>query len=151
MNTRRCFRIPPAILAACTRLAGVWDQGATRGVTVGLESARIDHPEIPRLVAKVDVSQPFKGSLVRPGFWVTLSGELNLDGAGTELGTDALHRLQFLTPSERRVALLVAEGCSNCEVARRLGKSPRTVEFQLNMIYKKLCITGRTELAHVLS
>ena len=151
VNTRRCFHIPPEIIAACTRLAGIWAQGAARGVTVGLESARVVHPEIPRLVAKVDVSQPFKGSLVRPGFWVTLSGEVNLDGSNTELGTEAMQRLQFLSPSERRVALLVAEGCPNNEVARRLGKSSRTVEFQLNMIYKKLCITGRTELARALS
>jgi DNA-binding CsgD family transcriptional regulator len=150
MNTRRCFQIPPEITAACTRLASVWDRGAARGVTVGLESARVEHAEIPRLMAKVDVSQPFKGTLVRPGFWVTLSGELNLDGASTELGTEAMHCLQFLTPSERRVALLVAEGCHNNDVARRLAKSPRTVEFQLNMIYKKLSITGRTELAHLL-
>jgi DNA-binding CsgD family transcriptional regulator len=151
MNTRRCFHIPAEIVAACARLASVWDRGSVQGVTVGLESARVEHPEIARLIAKVDVSQPFKGSLVRPGFWVTLSGEMNLDGANAELGTEAAHRLQFLTPSERRVALLVAEGCQNSDVARRLGKSPRTVEFQLNMIYKKLCITGRTELAHVLS
>jgi DNA-binding CsgD family transcriptional regulator len=151
MNTRRWFRIPPEIIAACTRLASIWDRGAAHGVTVGLESARVEHAEIPRLIATVNVSQPFKSSLVRPGFWVTLSGGFNLDGANTELGTEAVQRLQFLTPSERRVALLVAEGCPNNEVARRLDKSPRTVEFQLNMIYKKLCISGRTELAHVLS
>jgi DNA-binding CsgD family transcriptional regulator len=151
MNTRRGFRIPDEIIAACRRLADVWAEGAARGATVGLESARVEHPGISRLVAKVDVSQPFKGGLVRPGFWVTLCCEMNLDGANAELRTEALHRLQFLTPSERRVALLVAEGCSNNEVARRLGKSPRTVEFQLNMVYKKLCVAGRTELAHVLS
>lgn len=151
MNTRQCFQIPPEITATCKRLADVWDRSADRGVLVGLESARVEHAKIRRLIAKVDVSQPFKGSLVRPGFWVTLSGDVNLDGANTELSTAAIHRLQFLTPSERRVALLVAEGCSNIKVAHRLGKSPRTVEFQLNMIYKKLCVTGRTELAHVLS
>jgi DNA-binding CsgD family transcriptional regulator len=58
--------------------------------------------------------------------------------------------LHGLTPSERRVALLVAEGLRNHDVARQLGKSPRTVDFQLNAIYRKLGVTSRTELARLL-
>lgn len=150
MNTRRCFRLPEPIAAACTRLADLWDRAAHGGPVVGLESARVAHPEIGGLVAKVDVSQPYKGSLVRPGFWVTLSGERNLDGASPQLKAEAVHHLQFLTPSERRVALLVAEGLRNHDVARQLGKSPRTVDFQLNAIYRKLGVASRTELARLL-
>ncbi|MDP3069787.1 MAG: helix-turn-helix transcriptional regulator [Opitutaceae bacterium] len=150
MNTRRCFRVPEPIDDACARLADIWDRAASDGLAVGLESARVTHREIGGLVAKVDVSQPYKGSLVRPGFWVTLFGERNLDGADSELKAEAIHQLQFLTPSERRVALLVVEGLRNQDVARRLGKSPRTVDFQLNAIYRKLGVRGRTELARML-
>jgi len=151
MNTRRCFRVPAPIADACARLADIWDRAANAGLTVGLESSRVVHPERGGLVAKVDVSQPFKGSLVRPGFWVTLASERNLDGASPQLKAEAVHHLQFLTPSERRVALLVAEGLRNHDVAHQLGKSPRTVDFQLSAIYRKLGVTSRTELARLLS
>ncbi len=151
MNTRRCFRVPAPIADACARLADIWDRAANAGLTVGLESSRVVHPERGGLVAKVDVSQPFKGSLVRPGFWVTLASERNLDGASPQLKAEAVHHLQFLTPSERRVALLVAEGLRNHDVAHQLGKSPRTVDFQLSAIYRKLGVASRTELARLLS
>lgn len=150
MNTRRCFRVPAPIADACARLADIWDRAANGGLAVGLESARVVHPERGGLVAKVDVSQPFKGSLVRPGFWVTLASERNLDGASPQLKAEAVHHLQFLTPSERRVALLVAEGLRNHDVAHQLGKSPRTVDFQLSAIYRKLGVASRTELARLL-
>ena len=59
--------------------------------------------------------------------------------------------LQVLSPSERQVALLVARGGRNQDVAAQLGKSLRTVEFQLNAIYRKLGLSGRTELARLLA
>ena len=150
MNTRRCFRLPGPIAEACARLTDIWDSAVHGDAAVGLESARVEHREIGGLGAKVDVSQPFKGSLVRPGFWVTFASERNLDGASPQLKAGAVHHLQFLTPSERRVALLVAEGLRNHDVARQLGKSPRTVDFQLNAIYRKLGVASRTELARLL-
>ncbi|MCG8928046.1 AAA family ATPase [Lentzea sp. CC55] len=55
-----------------------------------------------------------------------------------------------LTPHERRVASLVAEGNSNEEVARKLSASRRAVEFHLTNIYRKLGIRRRTQLAAVL-
>jgi DNA-binding CsgD family transcriptional regulator len=51
-----------------------------------------------------------------------------------------------LTPSEHRVAELVATGLSNKEVAARLVVSQRTVEVHLTKIYTKLDLTGRTAL-----
>ena len=52
-----------------------------------------------------------------------------------------------LTPTEERVAELVAEGRSNKEVAEALFVSVRTVEANLTRIYAKLGIRSRTELA----
>jgi DNA-binding CsgD family transcriptional regulator len=52
-----------------------------------------------------------------------------------------------LTPTEERVAALVAEGRSNKEVAEALFVSVRTVEANLTRIYAKLGIHSRTELA----
>lgn len=56
-----------------------------------------------------------------------------------------------LSPSERRVALLVAEGLRNEEIARRLSRSRRTVESQLNAIFGKLGIVCRAQLVKALS
>jgi len=52
-----------------------------------------------------------------------------------------------LTATEQRVADLVAGGRSNAEVAHELFMSPKTVEWNLSKIYKKLHVRSRTELA----
>jgi len=56
-------------------------------------------------------------------------------------------RAEGLTPAERRVAALVAEGRTNREVAAALFLGERTVASHLNHIYAKLGIRSRTELA----
>jgi len=55
-----------------------------------------------------------------------------------------------LTPSERRIALLVAQGKKNREVAAALVVTERTVEAALTLIYRKLDVRSRTELARKL-
>jgi tetratricopeptide (TPR) repeat protein len=52
-----------------------------------------------------------------------------------------------LTPTEDRVAVLVASGSTNKEVADALFVSVHTVEANLKRIYRKLGIRSRTELA----
>ena len=52
-----------------------------------------------------------------------------------------------LTPSERRVAELVAEGRTNRETAAALFVSERTVEGHLSRVYSKLGVRSRAELA----
>jgi DNA-binding CsgD family transcriptional regulator/DNA polymerase III delta prime subunit len=56
-----------------------------------------------------------------------------------------------LTTTEQQVAELVATGKSNHEVAQALHVSPKTVEWNLSKIYKKLRVSSRTELAATLS
>jgi DNA-binding CsgD family transcriptional regulator len=55
-----------------------------------------------------------------------------------------------LTPTEARVAALVAAGSTNREVADALFVSVHTVEANLKRIYRKLGIRSRTELASAL-
>lgn len=58
---------------------------------------------------------------------------------------------QNLTPQELQVALAVAEGATNKEVAAALFLSPKTVEYHLGNVYRKLEVRSRTELARRLS
>jgi DNA-binding CsgD family transcriptional regulator len=52
-----------------------------------------------------------------------------------------------LTPTEDKVAALVASGSTNREVAEALFVSVHTVEAHLKRIYRKLGVRSRTELA----
>ncbi|HYZ13884.1 MAG TPA: AAA family ATPase [Actinomycetota bacterium] len=52
-----------------------------------------------------------------------------------------------LTPTEDKVAALVASGSTNREVAEALFLSVHTVEANLKRIYRKLGVRSRTELA----
>ena len=56
-------------------------------------------------------------------------------------------REEGLTPAERRVAALVAEGGTNREVAAALFVTERTVASHLSHVYAKLGVRSRTELA----
>ena len=51
-----------------------------------------------------------------------------------------------LTPQELQIALHAAEGESNREIGAALFLSPRTVEFHLTRVYRKLNIHSRAEL-----
>lgn len=51
------------------------------------------------------------------------------------------------SPRERQLVSLVAEGCSNKEIAACLNLQLQTVKNHLSRIYRKLGITRRVELA----
>jgi DNA-binding CsgD family transcriptional regulator len=56
-----------------------------------------------------------------------------------------------LTPSERRVAAMAAEGLSNREIAQSLFVTLRTVETHLSSVFRKLEVSARTQLATALA
>jgi DNA-binding CsgD family transcriptional regulator len=56
-----------------------------------------------------------------------------------------------LTSQETRVALLVAQGMTNREVAKSLFLSPKTVEHHLGSVLRKRGLRSRTELARDLA
>ena len=56
---------------------------------------------------------------------------------------------QPLTPRERDVIALLAEGLSNKEIGGRLGIAPDTAKFHVGRVIDKLDATGRTDaVAH---
>jgi len=52
-----------------------------------------------------------------------------------------------LTTRERQIVLVLSEGLTNKEIARRLRLTEGTVKIHLHNIYQKLGISNRTALA----
>ncbi|SFW72981.1 ATP-binding protein [Amycolatopsis australiensis] len=61
----------------------------------------------------------------------------------------ASHTLKLLSHREEQIALLVSEGRTNQQIARELDLSHKTVETYLGRIFKKLGISARTQVAHL--
>lgn len=57
----------------------------------------------------------------------------------------------LLTPQELQVAQVVAGGASNREAAARLFLSPKTVEFHLSRVFRKLGVRSRVEMLRALA
>lgn len=71
-----------------------------------------------------------------------------VEKAQAELGSiGGRSRVEGLTAAERRVAVLVAEGRTNREVAAALFLGERTVAGHLTRVYAKLGVRSRAELA----
>ncbi|HEY0914208.1 MAG TPA: helix-turn-helix transcriptional regulator [Solimonas sp.] len=101
----------------------------------------LQHPELPSLRATL---QPSDG-----GYVLRLTDAQTL-GQVRELSPQALAALQKLTPSEQRVARLVVEGLRNDQIAERLCRSTRTIEFQLHSAFRKLGVENRVRLSRLL-
>jgi DNA-binding CsgD family transcriptional regulator len=74
--------------------------------------------------------------------------EVELAASGEAMGTprEADPSL-LLTPQELQVAILVAEGRRNREIAEMLFLSLRTIESHLSRVFRKLGVDSRTQLA----
>ncbi|MCI0396548.1 MAG: response regulator transcription factor [Chloroflexi bacterium] len=75
-------------------------------------------------------------AVLEPG----LAGRLAPAGQGEEMAP-----AEALTPREREVLQLLAEGLANKAIARRLEISEHTVKFHVNAIMSKLGAQSRTE------
>jgi DNA-binding CsgD family transcriptional regulator len=68
-----------------------------------------------------------------------------LRGLGEEI--DAQLRHWNLTPTERKIALLLLKGYGHKEIAALLGRSERTIRQHAVAVYRKSNLSGRAELA----
>ena len=100
---------------------------------------------------RVDAREPLRRAL-------DLAGSCHAEALATEVRDQLracgarprrlmLSGVESLTPTERRVAALVADGLSNPEVAQTMFVTRGTVETHLGSIYRKLDIASRESLA----
>jgi DNA-binding CsgD family transcriptional regulator len=75
--------------------------------------------------------------------------EINATGRQAPSRDD--HAAGQLTVQERQIALHAAEGLTNRQIATRIFLSPKTVEYHLGNIYRKLNLRSRPELIRHLS
>jgi DNA-binding CsgD family transcriptional regulator len=86
-------------------------------------------------------------SLGAPSWADQASGELAATGE-TARRRDASTR-DDLTPQELQIARLLADGKTTREAAAAVFLSPKTIEYHLRNVYRKLGISSREELARV--
>lgn len=72
-------------------------------------------------------------------------------GAAQALHEDVPGPLESLTPAERAVARLAADGLSYKEIARRLGRSFSTVDHQLRSARNKLGVSSTARLVNLVA
>lgn len=73
--------------------------------------------------------------------------------AGSPVGSPEPERacLSSLTPREREVAIALADGLTNKQVAQRLGCSPRTIEVHRARVFSKLSVSNIAALVRTVS
>jgi DNA-binding CsgD family transcriptional regulator len=152
-HTTRCRGLVAAatgdVAAAMELLADAVEQHEAVGDTFGRARALLALGVTRRRArekrqAREAIEQALAGfeELGADGWADRTRGELGAIGGRT--------RSDGLTPAERRVADLVAEGRTNAEVAATLFLAERTVASHLTHVYAKLGVRSRTELARKL-
>ena len=155
----------------CLRLLGLAADGRrrldllTEAVTVGAEAP----PRLEYLYALVDLGAATRRANRRSAARAPLvralelcqergatalarRAEVEIAACGARQGRTRLAGAQALTPSERRVATLAARGDTTRQIAGELFVTPKTVEFHLRHVYRKLGIPStRADLARTLA
>lgn len=144
------FRLPDAIgnlLDAISLEAG---SGTDRQQHIPAGGLRLRHPSMPALTVTVELGGAMPGKEAPYYLLVFATEQEEADTPLASHSPEGRKALAQLTPSERKVALLVTEGLRNGEIAAQLHRSRRTIEYQLNAIYRKLELSCRTQLVRAL-
>ena len=127
-RVRLSWRSPARTRAPRSRHRATWTAPGSSSIKRSpSSSASVPHVILP-------------GPRPRCGRWVSAAGR-RVSHSRAQSGW------QSLTPSERAVVDLVAEGLSNPQIGQRLYVSRRTVQTHLGHVFAKLHITSRTQLA----
>lgn len=149
VNSRDCFALPPAVQDAARRLRDAIQRRNPKDLRPNVgDVTQVAHPAQPGFVVTISASHTAASALAKPRFLLIF--DARAAGTAANPSPAALGRLSELTPREREIALLVAEGRSNDEIARQLSKSILTIKTQLNAVFRKLNVNRRAQLMALL-
>jgi DNA-binding CsgD family transcriptional regulator len=145
----RSLVVPPAILGVCRDLLEERDRMLRRNAAANVARRR-RQLSVPDASLDLSITMVCLDSnvIAEPSFVIEVEG-LHAHGAG-EGRPSALAVPAELTKAERDVAVTLAEGLSNQEIADRLGKSLHAVKFLLHRVYRKTGVSGRAGLVALL-
>ena len=135
---------------------------AHAGVRVLALTAEAENEALPRVLEAGGcglVRKRTAHSDLLPALEVAAGGQLFLDSAGSQLVLrrfrEAMRQavddpLAVLTPREREVALLTAEGFTSREIGKRLYLAPKTVDSCRSHMMKKLGLDHRADLVRLM-
>jgi DNA-binding CsgD family transcriptional regulator len=150
-KSRECFALPAQLLAAARGLRETIERRNAKELHGQLgDVAQVAHPSQPGLMATLSVSNNPSNALARPRFLVVFDAWRTAAGQTAPTLVNATAALRELTPREREIALLVAAGHSNGEIAAALSKSVLTIKTQLNAVFRKLGLKRRAQLMPLL-
>ncbi len=109
------------------------------------EKIALTHSQSPGLQVEVRMLRPKGFPLVQP-FFLLQFARPRVAPSRINLDSGELVWLSLLSTREREIAELVCGGHSNAAISRQLRKSVHTVKAQLQSIFRKLEITGRSSL-----
>jgi DNA-binding CsgD family transcriptional regulator len=149
-NSSLAWRLPPALEAQCRELHDEWQALVrTNPDAFGVRRRRqVAHPAVPGLTALITIVGASTTGLLEPTF--VLEFVRRVHGVPLDAPDRSLPIMQSMTTAERAVALVLADGFSNQEIADRLGKSVNAVKFLLHRIYVKSGVPNRAALVAVL-
>ncbi len=153
----------PATVARALRILGTVEEEGLDHLRQAVEvvrgsPARLEHAKalaalgfaLRRARRPTDAREPLRRALeladVLGAEALAANVRAELYAAGARPRTTALRGVAALTPSERRVAALAAQGQTNREIAQELFVTPKTVELHLGNTYRKLGVRSRHEL-----
>lgn len=108
------------------------DQKVVSGLKIGADDYIVKPFILPNLLARVE-------AVLRRSKWQQEAQPKAEKTLNKDVSIDAL------TPKEKEVLALVAQGASNQEIADKLFVRDVTVKTHLNSIFKKLKVTNRTQ------
>jgi DNA-binding NarL/FixJ family response regulator len=137
LNEVRAMRDPPAVAMLTTFDADEYIEAALQAGASGFLLKDTDPEQLARAV------RALAGGAVVLG---PSAARLVLDDGG-EPRAEAAAKVGRLSPQERNVLKLVAEGASNDDIAARLALPVQTLTQQVNAILSKLMVESRVQAA----